>query len=66
MDAQVLVQATILVRAGIDAVRAVMGWLPRRKSARDVIPVYRLVTRQELLMKRSGRATDMTGIRWPT
>jgi hypothetical protein len=65
MDAQILVQATILVRAGIDAAKALIAWLPRRKSARDLIPVYRLVTREQLVAARAGRAINITGQRWP-
>jgi len=65
MDAAVFVQATILVRAAIDAGKAVIGWMPGRKPARDVIPVYRLVTRQQLLAARAERAIDITGKRWP-
>jgi len=65
MDTQVLVQGTMLVRAGIDAVRTILGWLPKRKSSREEIPVYRLITRHELLMARSNVATDITEMRWP-
>jgi len=65
MDSAVFVQATILVRAAIDAGKAMLGWLPDRRSSRDVIPVYGLVTRQELLMARSNLATDITSMRWP-
>jgi len=65
MDAAVFVQATILVRAAIDAGKAMMDWLSGRKPARDVIPVYSLVTRQHLLMARSNLAADITKMRWP-
>ena len=65
MDAAVFVQATILVRAAIDAGKAAMGWLSGRKPARDVIPVYSLVTRRELLVERSNLAVDITKMRWP-
>ena len=65
MDAAAFVQATILIRAAIDAGRSVMGWRLARKPARDVIPVYNLVTRQELLLMRSNLAADITTMRWP-
>lgn len=65
MDAAVFVQATILIRATIDAGKAIIGWLPMRKTARDVISVYSLVTRQEQLAARAKRAIDVTGKRWP-
>jgi len=65
MDAAAIVQATILIRAVIDAGKAVISWMPGRKPARDVIPVYRLVTSEQLLAARSERAIDITGKRWP-
>lgn len=66
MDAAVFVQATILIRAAIDAGKAMIGWLPKRTQARDVIPVYGLVSRQALLTARSNLGSDITAMRWPT
>jgi hypothetical protein len=65
MDTQIWVQGALLVRSGIDVVKTVLGLLPPRKSGQDKIPVYRLVTRDQLLLARSERATDITDMRWP-
>ena len=65
MDATVIVQAMILIRAAIDAGKAVIGLLPGRKTARDLIPVYRLVTLDQLLAARAERAIDITPRRQP-
>lgn len=65
MDAAAIVQATILIRAAIDAGKAVINRLPGRKPTHRVIPVYKLVARDQLLAARAERAIDITGKRWP-
>jgi hypothetical protein len=64
MDGQAAVQGVILIRAAIDALK----WLRARRPSRrqpDSIPVYRLVGRDDLMLARSERATDITEMRWP-
>jgi hypothetical protein len=61
MDATAIVQATILIRAAIDGGKAVIGLLrQRRERLPDLIPVRRLVTREQLLRLRAERAIDIT------
>lgn len=65
MDTQIWMQGALLVRSGIDVVKTLLGLLPPRKSGRNKIPVYRLVSSDQLLLARSDRATDITDMRWP-
>ncbi len=61
VDATAIVQATILIRAAIDAGKAVIGQLrPPKERLPHLIPVYRLVTREQLLASRAARAIDVT------
>lgn len=64
MDGHAAMQGMILIKIVIDAVRSLLTLRPPRHLP-DVIPVYRLVTRDQLLLARSELATDITGMRWP-
>jgi hypothetical protein len=64
MDGQVAVQGVILIRAAVDALKWLLARRPSRRQP-DVIPVYRLVTCDQLRLARSELATDITGMRWP-
>ena len=64
MDGQLAVQGVILIRAAIDAIKSLLALRPPRRLP-DVIPVYRLVSRDELLRARSDLAIDVTEMRWP-
>lgn len=64
MDGQAAMQGVILIRAIIDAVRSMLAFRPSRRLP-DVIPVYRLVNRDHLLLARSEFAFDVVRMRWP-
>lgn len=64
MDGQAAVQGVILIRAAIDALRWLRALRPPRRQP-DVIPVYRIVSHDDLMLARSNLATDITGMRWP-
>lgn len=64
MDGQLAVQGVILIRAAIDAIKSLLALRPPRRLP-DVIPVYRLISRDELLRARSDLAIDVTEMRWP-
>ena len=64
MDGQAAVQGVILIRAAIDALKWLLARRPSRRQP-DVIPVHRLVSRDDLMLARSELATDITGMRWP-
>jgi hypothetical protein len=60
MDTQSAAQAAILIRAGVDLVRSLVARrAPTPKG--DLIPVYRLVTQDQVLRARADRAVDITG-----
>jgi hypothetical protein len=64
MDGQAAMQGVVLIRAIIDAVRSLLALRPSRRLP-GVIPVYRLVARDQVLLARADRATDITMMRWP-
>ncbi|HLZ67171.1 MAG TPA: hypothetical protein VKQ29_13145 [Aliidongia sp.] len=63
---EAVMQGVVLVRAAADTVRSLLSIRRSRKREDDVIPVYRLVTQEELLRARSDVAIDVTGGRWPS
>lgn len=66
MSMEAVMQGVVLVRAVADTVRSLLSIRRSTKRLDDVIPVYRLVTRDELLRARSDAAIDVTGGRWPS
>lgn len=64
MDGQMVTQTALLVKSLVDVAKAVGSLLPGGKK-RDEIPVYRLVSRDELLRSSADRTTDIAPWRWP-
>ena len=64
MDSQGLVQGVIVVRAVIDAVKGAVSLLPFHHRS-GTIPVYRLVSRQQMLLDRPAIANELVRMRWP-
>jgi hypothetical protein len=64
MDGQAVMQGVVLVRAVVDAVRSLWALRPSRRPP-GVIPIYRLIPRDQLLSTPADRATDVTKMRWP-
>jgi len=64
MDGQAAMQIAVMVRTAIDTVRSLLALRPSRRLP-DGIPVYRLVTRDQLLLTRSEFAFDVVRMRWP-
>jgi hypothetical protein len=66
MSMEAVMQTVVLVRAAVDAGRSLVSLRRSKKPLDNVIPVYRLVSRDELLRARSELAIDVTGGRWPS
>ncbi|GGF00390.1 hypothetical protein GCM10011611_02500 [Aliidongia dinghuensis] len=60
MSLEAVMQTVVVVRSAADAVRSLLSLRRSRKRIDDVIPVYRLATRDELLRARSDLAIDVT------
>jgi hypothetical protein len=66
MSMEAVMQTVVLGRAAVDAGRSLVSLRRTKKSLDNVIPVYRLVTRDESLRARSDAAIDVIGGRWPS
>jgi hypothetical protein len=64
MNGELVMQGALLVRTGMDVVKAALSFRPQRLKE-DKIPVYGLVTRAPRLMRAPGAPGDLAQMRWP-